>query len=259
VSLAARLEVADPQLDSLLGRVSPVLKVGIALVWLVALAFTTSVVPPLLLAAGALAAGLVLGAVPLAAIGRTLAPLAVAAAAVGLSNAVFAAANVDPEATELLTIGPLRITVEAVAAGAAIAARLTAIASLGAVVTLTTDSTRLADALVQQARVSPRFAYGALAAYQAIPRFSEDLATLRQARRIRGLRGSWHPRLLLGLLVLAIRHGDRLALGMDARGFGLGQRSHYRVVRWGWRDVLVGGGSVAILWLAMQAAGVAGR
>ena len=189
MSLAARLEVADPQLDSLLGRVSPVLNVGIALAWLVALAFTTSIEPPLLLAAVALAAGVMLGAVPIAAIGRTLVPLGVAALSVGLSNTIFAAANGDPGASELLRIGPLRITTEAAAAGLAIAARLTAIASLGAVVTLTTDSTRLADALVQQARVSPRFAYGALAAYQAIPRLSEDLATLRQARGLELLVG----------------------------------------------------------------------
>ncbi len=92
------------------------------------------------------------------------------------------------------------------------------------------------DSLVQQARLPDRFAYGALAAYQAVPRFSEDLATLRQARRIRGLRGEWHPRVLVGLLVLAIRHGDRLALAMDARGFGAGERTRYREVRWSWLD-----------------------
>ena len=74
--------------------------------------------------------------------------------------------------------------------------RVVAIATVGAVFALTTDSTKLVDSLVQQARVPERFAYGTLAAYQAIPRFAEDLATLRQARRIRGLRGGWHPRLL---------------------------------------------------------------
>ena len=51
---------------------------------------------------------------------------------------------------------------------------------------------------------------------------------MRQARRIRGLRGGWHPRLLVGLLVLAIRHGDRMALAMDARAFGSGPRTYYR-------------------------------
>jgi energy-coupling factor transport system permease protein len=133
----------------------------------------------------------------------------------------------------------------------AIGLRVLAIASVGAVFALTTDSTRLVDALVQQARAPERFAYGALAAYQAIPRFAEDLTTIRQARRIRGLRGGWHPRVLVTLLVLAIRHGDRKALAMDARAFGSGPRSAYRVVSWGPLDVAVGLGAIALL-AAMQ-------
>lgn len=247
MTLLARLEVPDPQLDSVLGRVSPVLKIAIALVWLVGLALTSSIVVPLTLAAVALSSGLGLGRIPPRSLAVALAPLALAALGVGLSNSIFAASNTDPLATELARIGPLRLTVEGVAGGVALAARVVAIASVGAVVTLTTDSTRLADALVQQARLSPRFAYGALAAYQAIPRFSEDLATLRQARRIRGLRGSWHPRLLLGLLVLAIRHGDRIALAMDARGFGSGPRTHYREVRWSVLDAVIGVAAVGLV------------
>jgi energy-coupling factor transport system permease protein len=105
------------------------------------------------------------------------------------------------------------------------------------------------DALVQQARVPERFAYGALAAYQAVPGLAEDLVTLRQARRVRGLRG-WHPRLLVGLLVRAIRHADQLALAMDARAFGSGPRSTFRPIRWGWPDLAVGISGVAALGLA---------
>src|SRR6185369_1746865 len=95
------------------------------------------------------------------------------------------------------------------------------------------------DSLVQLARVSPRFAYGLLAAYQAVPRLIDDLATLRSARRLRGLR-EWHPRLLVGLLVRAIRHADQLAIAMDARGFGPGPRSTYRPIGWSRLDLVVG-------------------
>jgi energy-coupling factor transport system permease protein len=246
-----RVEPADAQLDSPLGQASPVVKLSIALVWLVGLATTTAIVPPLVLAAVALLAGPTLGAVAPRTLARALAPLAIAALGVGVSNTLFSAANGDPSATTLVTIGPVRITVEAAIGGIALACRVVAIASVGAVFALTTDSTRLADALVQQARVSTRFAYGALAAYQAIPRFGEDLTTLRQARRIRGLRGSWHPRLLLGLLVLAIRHGDRLALAMDARAFGMGPRTHFRVVHWSWPDLGLAIGALAVLAVAL--------
>ena len=242
-----RLELSDAQLDSPLGRTSPIVKLAVAIGWLVGLAFTLAWTPPLVLAGAAIAAGFLLGSVRLATLARSIAPLWLAALGIGLFNALYSTSNGDPAATTLVDFGPFRITVLAATNGLALALRVIAIASVGAVFTLTTDPTRLADALVRQAHVSPRFAYGALAAYQAIPRFAEDLTTLRQARRIRGLRGSWHPRLLVTLLVLAIRHGDRMALAMDARAFGAGPMSHFRELRWSWLDGAVGLGAVVVL------------
>lgn len=246
-----RLELADAQLDSPLGRTSPIVKLGVAIGWLAGLAFTLAWVPPLVLAGAAILAGLALGSIRAGALARSIAPLWIAALGVGLFNALFSTSNGDPAAATALVAGPLRITVEAASNGIALALRVIAIASVGAVFTLTTDPTRLADALVRQAHLSPRFAYGALAAYQAIPRFGEDLATLRQARRIRGLRGSWHPRLLVSLLVLAIRHGDRMALSMDARAFGSGPRTWYREVRWQAIDLAVAIGAAVVLGAAL--------
>jgi energy-coupling factor transport system permease protein len=250
--IAGRLEVEDAQLDSPLGRTSPVVKLVIAVVWLLGLALTLHPAPPLVLAAVALTAGLTFGGIPPQILGRTLAPVWLAALAIGVSNMLFSSANGDPTMTTLLEVGPIRIAETAFINGVAIMLRVAAIACVGAVFTLTTDSTRLADSLVQQARLPARFAYGALAAYQSIPRFSEDLATLRQARRIRGLRAGWHPRLLVGLLVLAIRHADRMALSMDARAFGSGPRTHYRTVRWSILDGVVGLAAVAILAIALS-------
>lgn len=249
--IGARLELDDYRLASPLAHVSPVVKLAIALVWLAGLALTVRFAPPLIIAAVALVAGVALGRIPARTFVRALAPLWIAAIGIGLSNTLFAAANGDPAAAELVRLGPVRIAVDAAAGGVALAFRVLAIASVGAVFTLTTDATRLADSLVQQAHVSPRFAYGALAAYQAIPRFGEDLMTLRQARRVRGLRGGWHPGLLVGVLVLAIRHADRMALAMDARAFGSGPRTFYRPVRWGWVDLVVGLGAAAILVAAL--------
>ena len=249
--IAERLDLGDSQLDSPLGRTSPVVKLGIAIVWLIGLAATLHPLPPVVLAAVALAAGLTIGGIPPLVLGRTLAPVWLAALAIGLSNMLFSAANGDPTAVTLLQLGPIRVTEEAFIAGVSIMLRVAAIACVGAVFALTTDSTRLADSLVEQARVPARFAYGALAAYGAIPRFSEDLATLRQARRIRGLRAGWHPSLLVGLLVLAIRHADRMAVSMDARAFGSGPRTHYREIRWSPMDVVVAVAAAATLVIAL--------
>lgn len=235
------------RLDSVLGRTSPLTKLAVALVWLAGLALTTQPWPPVAIALIALSAGLLMGRIPEATLARTIAPLWTVALVVAVSNTVFGAANLDPTASEIVRLGPLRVTGPALATGLALGLRVVAIASVGAVFALTTDATRLVDALVQQAGVPERFAYGAFAAYQAVPTFAEDLATLRQARRIRGLRGGWHPRLLLGLLVLAIRHGDRMALAMDARAFGSGPRGRYRAVRWSALDPCVAVGAAAVL------------
>jgi energy-coupling factor transport system permease protein len=247
------VEPADRQLQSPLGLASPLLKLAVAIGWLLGLALTIDPVPPAVIMAVTLAAGLLLGRIPPARLAAGLAPLWAAALGIGLFNALFSGSNADPTLPVVAQLGPFRLTEAAIAAGVGLAVRVIAIASVGVVFGQTTDSTRLVDSLVQQGRVPERFGYGALAAYQAIPHLAEDLATLRQARRIRGLRAGWHPRLLVGLLVLAIRHGDRLALAMDARAFGSGPRTRYRVVRWSWRDgaLAIGAGAVLVLALAL--------
>jgi energy-coupling factor transport system permease protein len=246
--MIAAPELSEAQLESALGRTSPVVKLGVAILWLVALAFTLEPLPPVAVAVLAIGAGLWLGEIPPVHLVRALTPLWIAALGVGLFNTLFSPANLDASATEILSIGPFRITEQALMSGVSIGLRVLAIASVGAVFALTTDSTKLVDSLVQQARVPERFAYGTLAAYQAIPRFAEDLTTLRQARRIRGLRGGWHPRILVSLLVLAIRHGDRKALAMDARAFGSVPRSAYRVIVWGPMDVWIGVAGLFVAW-----------
>ncbi len=245
------VEPADRQLNSLLGRASPLLKLAIAIGWLLGLALTIDPVPPAAIVVVTLAGGLLVGRIPPARLAAGLTPLWAAALGIGLFNALFSASNANPLLSVAAQVGPFRVTEAAVAAGVGLAVRVVAIASVGVVFGLTTDSTRLVDSLVQQGRVPERFGYGALAAYQAIPRLAEDLVTLRQARRIRGLRAGWHPRLLVGLLVLAIRHGDRLALAMDARAFGSGPRSRYRVVRWSWLDAALAAAAAAVLVLAL--------
>jgi energy-coupling factor transport system permease protein len=247
------VDLGVAQATSPLGRTSPIVKLGIALAWLVGLALTLRPGPPLVLAVLALLAGPLLGRVPPGRLVRGLAPLVIVAVSIAVANLVFSGANTNPGSVEIARLGPLRITAEAAAAAWALGLRVLAIVSVGAVFAQTTDPTRLVDALVQQAHVSPRFAYGALAAYQAVPRLGEDLATIRQARRIRGLGGGWHPRILVGLLVRAIRHADQLALAMDARAFDSGPRSTYRPVAWGILDAVIAAAGIVALLVALRA------
>lgn len=238
---------ADRVAASALGRANPLATLAIAVAWLLALASTTDVRPPLLVTAVAIAGALALGRVPLADLARGLAPLWVAALSVGFFNAVLSPANADPASTVVMALGPLRLTAPALAAGVALGLRVVAIVAVGVAWGRVTDPTHLTDALVQQGRLPERFAYGALAALQAIPWLAEDLVALREARRMRGLRASWHPRILVGLLVLAIRRGDRLAVAMDARGFAAPGRTRFREVRWAALDTVVVLAGIAVL------------
>jgi energy-coupling factor transport system permease protein len=245
IGLAAGVGPTAP--TSPLGRVSPLVTLGVALAWLLALATTLDPRPPVLVTVAAVAAALGPGRVPPVVLARSLLPLWTAALTVGLFNALLAPANADPVAPVVVAIGPLRITAPALEAGAALALRVVAIVAVGVAWGRVTDPTHLADALSQQARLPARFAYGALAALQGIPWLVEDLAALREARRMRGLRASWHPRVLVGLLVLAIRRADRLAVAMDARGFASSSRTRFRIVRWVPRDAVAMAAGLLVL------------
>jgi energy-coupling factor transport system permease protein len=101
-----------------------------------------------------------------------------------------------------------------------------------------------------------------LAALRLVPLLAQEWQTLGMARRARGVDAGRSPlaalRLfggtLMALLVGAIRRGSRMALAMEARGFGaLSCRSVARPQRmraedWGWivGATLLAGAAVAI-------------
>jgi energy-coupling factor transport system permease protein len=109
-----------------------------------------------------------------------------------------------------------------------IAARLLAVGLPGLLLVLATEPVDLADALVQELHAPARFAYGALAAFRLLPLLGEEWVSMRLARRARGIDAGWNPvaavriqaGLLFAVLVATIRRASRLALAMDARGFG---------------------------------------
>jgi energy-coupling factor transport system permease protein len=152
-------------------------------------------------------------------------PLLLAAAVLGLLNALLSPAGVG---SALLTVGPVEVREEALAAGLAVGLRVLAVALAGLLAVVATDPTDLADSLQQQLGLSPRFAVGALAAVRLMPAIAQEWQTLRLARRARGVSGGRSPLAairialgqLFGLLVAAIRRATRLAVAMEARGFG---------------------------------------
>jgi energy-coupling factor transport system permease protein len=147
----------------------------------------------------------------------------------------------------VFAIGPLDVTTGVLAVALGLALRLVALALPGIMVFATTDATDLADALVQNAKASARFAIGTLAAFRLVPLLGQEWQQLRMARRARGIDSGGNPvaaaRLfastLFALLVGAIRRGTRLATAMDARGFDSGApRTHAREQRFTGADWL---------------------
>lgn len=227
-----------------LAHANPVAKLGAAAVLLVALFVSLDGVTAIVILLG-LAATIRWSGIDARALLRRSWLVVLAAISIGVFNILFAGEQLG---AIVLEIGPIRIGAETLLNGIGLMLRLLAIALAGILATATSEPSDVADALIQQLRVSPRFAIGALAALRLIPLLARERQTIALARRARGVDAGRNPlaavrmagRELVALLVGAVRRGSRMALAMEARGFGaLPSRTVARVQRmrrtdWGW-------------------------
>jgi energy-coupling factor transport system permease protein len=212
-----------PNPEARLARANPSIKLGAAAVIMLGLFLSVDAVTADVVLAGLVAATFASGLPKRALLGRTW-PLLLAALSVGILNTLLAPAQTGAP----LRIGPLQVGSDNLVAGIGLGLRLLGIAYSGVLALATTDATELADSLVQQLRLSPRFAVGALAGARLLPILADEWQILSMARRSRGVEAGRSPiaavRLffgqLLGLLVAAVRRATRLATAMEARGFG---------------------------------------
>lgn len=239
-----------------LARANPVAKLGAAAVLLVALFASLDWITAAIVLVGLVGTLPFSGLRPADLLARSWLVL-LAAVSIGVFNVLFAAEQVGPT---VLAIGPIRIGAETLVDGIGLALRLLAIVLAGLLATATTQPTDLADSLVQQLHVSPRFAIGALAALRLLPLLGREWEALAMARRARGVEAGRSPiaavRLfagqLMALLVGAIRRGTRMAMAMEARGFGaLPCRTAARLHRvrasdWAWIAGAVGLAAMAV-------------
>lgn len=247
-----------PDAGAPLARVNPVAKLAAALILMVALFASLDGVTALVVLSGLVALLPISGLSVSTLIGRAWL-IGLGAVSIGLVNVLFAAEQLGPT---VVAIGPLRIGSETLVDGLGLMCRLVAIALAGILATATSQPTEVADALVQQLRVSPRFAIGALAALRLLPLMAREWQTIGMARRARGVEAGRSPiravRLffgrLLALLVGAVRRASRMALAMDARGLGAKScRTVARVQRmtagdWAWVGgaLVLGAGAIGL-------------
>ena len=212
-----------PNPEALLPRSNPTAKLGAALLLMLALFFSADGVTAAVVLVG-LAVATALSGLSLRVLLRRTWPLLIAALSVSVLNTFLA----GEQRGDPIPIGPLVIGSDTLLTGIGLGLRLLGIAYSGVLAMVTTDPTDLADSLVQQLRLSPRFAVGALAAARLLPIMADEWQILSLARRARGVDARRSPvsavRLffgqLLALLVAAVRRGTRLATAMEARGFG---------------------------------------
>jgi energy-coupling factor transport system permease protein len=140
--------------------------------------------------------------------------------------------------------------------GATMAARLLAIMSASLLFVLTTDPSAFVRSLIHQGRVSPRIAYSVFAAYRFVPMLEVELQTIRAARQMRGGlgRGTILDRVrevfgyVIPLMASAVRKGERVALAMESRGFGVvPKRTYFRVTTLGRHDAAFAAGCLLTL------------
>jgi len=239
-----RFSPLRPDRQALLARANPVAKLGAAAILMALLLVSSSPVTPAIVLTGVLAAVPLTGLRARDLLARTW-PLPLAALSVGILNVLLAPGAKD--AADVMR-------------GASLGMRLLGVALSGVLAIASTDPTELADALQQQARLPRRLSVSVMAAVRMLPLFAAEWQILRMARRARGVSVGWSPinaaRLVFGelltLLVGSVRRATRLAMAMDARGFGaaachtVARPQRMRTADWGLLAAAIALGAVGV-------------
>lgn len=253
---------AAPQLyldtGAYLHRRNPLAKVVATAPMMLLLVATRDPWIPSAVIAAAITALAVLGRVPLRRLAAVLGGMLGLSAGFVLLYPLAASGAVTDGARPLAELGPVVVTDAGVLLGLSTALRVCALLACALLFSLTTDGADFVRALVQQWRLPYRIGYSALAAFRFVPRFQRELGVIRAAHTVRGIsdrRGvraqlDRTQRYAVPLLASGLRHAERVALAMDARGFGAHpDRTYLRRVRTAPADL----GFVAAAW-ALSAA-----
>ena len=130
-----------------------------------------------------------------------------------------------------------------------LATRLLAYAGLGMLFALSTDAEFFIASLLHQCRLSPKFAYGILAAFHLMPGMVREFRQVRLAFAVRGLRVhalSLQP--IFTMLVNSVRWSECVAMAMESKGFcGEAPRTYYFIPKVHWYDLAAAVAAVAAL------------
>lgn len=146
----------------------------------------------------------------------------------------------------LFQFGLIQISTESLARGLMLGLRSFTFGMLSLIFATTTEPVPFFYSLMQQGKLPIRVAYGCLAAFRMLPMMADELHTLQQAMKIRGLARAQgvkatyerYKRYCLTMLVQAIRRAQRTAVAMEAKRFSMtAARTYYYRIDWSWLDL----------------------
>ena len=129
------------------------------------------------------------------------------------------------EGVAVSAFGQRTLYATSIATALQLSSRVLAFGGLGMLFAFTTNSMELIMSLMQQFRLSPKFAYGILAAYHFFPVVRSEYAVVGAALKVRGVKaGPFSPKRLFPMLAHALERSESLAMAMESRGFESGRK-----------------------------------
>ncbi len=212
--------------DSYLHRLNPLTKLALTVPVAALVSLLNEPTTPLVICAVAVTATWKLGRVPLVGVLRPMAFSLLLGLGMFWTGVLFYAGPGSDAATILP--GPLHITEAGLVYGLTMLSRVLAIFAASSLFVLTTNPVDFVIALIHQGRLPVRVGYAVFAAYRFLPLVQEELANIRAAHQVRGGAAGHGPvararqlfAYAIPLLAISVRRAERVALAMDARGFG---------------------------------------
>lgn len=212
--------------DSYLHRRNPMIKLAVIAVWTVVVCMSYFPVLPVLTFLLSFAAIWAAGKIPIGNLFRRLLVFLVVSVLFMFSMLVLRGLNDEPGIVLRLWI--FRWTERDLVHAVSLGFRILALVTMSMGFVLTTRPRDLVLSLIMQCRVSVVHGYATMATYRFLPELQQQVESIHLAQEIRGI--PWNKgilsrftspfRVLLPLLCVAARRGERVACAMESRGLG---------------------------------------
>lgn len=224
--------------DSYLHRRNPMIKLAVIAAWTVIVCLSYFPVLPLITFLLSFAVILVGGKIPLQTMLRQLLLFLVVSFLFMISMLLLRGLN--DEAGIVYRLWIFRWTSKDLVHAVSLGFRILALVTMSMGFVLTTRPRDLVLSLIMQCKVSVIHGYATMATYRFLPELQSQVDDIHLAQEIRGI--PWNKgifsrftspfRVVLPLMCVAARRGERVACAMEARGLGRRkERTYYRTIK----------------------------